>query len=127
MDISDVAITTDMQEATDALATNLRQSEPFVLYRQAIAALESDSQASALIQQLSKAQTDLRARQGQGTVTQAAIESLRSLQFEAQSNGVIMNYSRTQQNAITYIRQINKEISQLLNVDFGALGRRSCC
>ena len=103
MDINDVAITTDMLEATDALATNLRQSEPFVLYRQAIAALESDPQASGLIQQLSKAQTDLRAIQGQGTVTQAAIESLRSLQCEAQSNGVIMNYSRTQQNAITYV------------------------
>ena len=60
-------------------------------------------------------------------VTQADLDQLRVFQREVQSNHVIIEYARAQQDAIAYLREINQEIGELLGVDFAALAGRSSC
>ncbi|HLE27168.1 MAG TPA: YlbF family regulator [Anaerolineales bacterium] len=130
MNTDNVALSPQLLTATEALAVNLRQSEPFVLYHQARDLLEADAQAQALLRQLSEAQADVRARSGQarGEVTQHDVDQLRALQRMAQANRVIMDYVRTQQFAIDYWREVNRDVSELLGVDFASLARRpGCC
>ena len=117
----------DLMAATQALAENLLASEPFVLYHQAYTRFDADPQARGLIERLSQAQTDLRRKQANGGVTQAAVAQLRTLQSEVQSNPVIVDYASTQQAAIAYLREINQEISLLIGSDFAALAGRSSC
>jgi cell fate (sporulation/competence/biofilm development) regulator YlbF (YheA/YmcA/DUF963 family) len=117
----------DLLAATRALAENLLASEPFAFYQQAQAQFDADSQARDLLHQLSQAQTDLRRKQAQGGVTQTDVAQLRVLQAAAQSNRVIVDYASTQQAAITYLREINQAISELLGTDFAALAKKSTC
>ncbi len=117
----------DLLAATQTLAENLLASEPFVLYQQAQAQLDADSQARDLLYQLSQAQTDLRRKQAQGGVTQTAVAQLHVLQAAVQSNRVIVDYASTQQAAITYLREINQAISELLGTDFAALAKKLTC
>jgi len=130
MNTDNVALSPQLLTATEALAVNLRQSEPFVLYHHARDLLEADAQAQALLRQLSEAQADVRARSGQarGEVTQHDVDQLRALQRMAQANRVIMDYVRTQQFALDYWREVNRDVSELLGVDFASLARRpGCC
>ena len=117
----------DLLAATQALAENLLASEPFMLYQQAYARFDADPQARDLIQQLSRAQAELRRKQAQGGVTQADVAQLCILQSAAQSNQVIVEYASTQQAAIAYLREINQAISELIGTDFAALAKKSTC
>jgi hypothetical protein len=40
---------------------------------------------------------------------------------------VIVDYVTTQQAAITYLREINQAISELIGTDFAALAKKSTC
>ena len=122
-------IITDFLTATDALAENLACSEPIVAYQNARVRLDADHQAQILLQRLGQLQSEIRASQAQGAVTQGDIERLRTLQGEVQSNPTISNFASTQQAAVAHLREINQEISQLLGIDFAALARSSggCC
>jgi cell fate (sporulation/competence/biofilm development) regulator YlbF (YheA/YmcA/DUF963 family) len=123
-----VTLSPQLLAATEALAANLHQSEPFVLYRQARDLLEADAQAQALRRQLSEAQAEVRMRQARGEVTQGDMDHLRTLHRVVQANRVILDYARTQQFAVDYLREVNREISELLGVDFASLARRpGCC
>jgi hypothetical protein len=56
------------------------------------------------------------------------VDQLRALQSVAQANRLIMDYVRTQQFAIDYLREVNRDVSELLGVDFASLARRpGCC
>ncbi len=56
-------ISPNMQEATDVFISNLLASEAFVRYHQSQVQLDQDSQAQALLNQLSKDQAELRKKQ----------------------------------------------------------------
>jgi len=113
--------------ATKALAETLLHSEPMLAYHQAKTHLERDAEASAFLERLSTAQNEFRARQSNGLVTQADIDHLRVLQSEVQANKIIMLFVETEQAAIAYLPEVNKEISQLLGFDFaGMAGPASC-
>lgn len=73
------------------------------------------------------AQAGARRRQTNGGLTPADVEQLRALQNEAQANQIIMAYIRTQQAAVAYLPAVNREISQLLGVDFAALSNTATC
>jgi len=120
---------TDFLNATDALAENLACSEPIVAYHNARVQLDADDQAQSLLQQLGQVQSEIRASQARGAVTQADIENLRAVQREAQTNPTIINFALTQQAAVEYLREINQSISQLLGFDFAALAKPAggCC
>lgn len=123
-----VRLPPDLQEALESLAENLAQAEPLVLYRQAQTRLDADHQAHSLLERLSAAQADLRARQARGgALTQAEVDNLRALQRQVQTNRTIMDYAGAQQAAIAYLPEVNQEISQLLGVDFAALAGPASC
>src|SRR5512139_469504 len=116
-----------LYQATQSLAENLAASEPFVHYFQARQAIETDSDAQSLLKDLSSIQGEIRQKQQRSQVTQDDIDVLRALQQQAQSNETIMQYANTQQSAVTFLREINQEISQLLGVDFAALSKQTGC
>ena len=116
-----------LYQATQSLAENLGASEPFVQYAQARGAFEADSDAQALLKDISSIQGEIRQKQQRNQVTQQDIDVLRAMQQQAQSNETIMQYANTQQGAVNFLREINQEISQLLGVDFAALSRQTGC
>lgn len=116
-----------MQEAADALIGNLLASEAFIRYQQAQACMKEDRQARTLLEQLSQAQADLRKKQANNGVTQAEIDTLRTLQEQVQHNNVIMTYAQTQQEAINFLREVNDEISQLLGINFASFANHATC
>jgi cell fate (sporulation/competence/biofilm development) regulator YlbF (YheA/YmcA/DUF963 family) len=96
-------------------------------YHQAQANLEADPASLNLLQLCSMAQSELRLRQAEGMMTPANVGRLRDLQSQVQANPTIMAYVRAQQTALTYLPEVNLEISQLLGLDFAAIASPSGC
>jgi cell fate (sporulation/competence/biofilm development) regulator YlbF (YheA/YmcA/DUF963 family) len=122
-----VKLPLELSQATDSLIQNLLASEAFLTYHQSLAKMKSDSQACALLDQLSALQTGLRHKQKSNSVTPSDLDELRTAQAQVQANAVIMEYAQSQQDAVNFLREINQEISQLLGVDFAALAKQSTC
>ena len=116
-----------LQEATQALIGNLLASEPFLNYQNGRTRLNQDSEAHTLLERLSHSQANLRQKQADGGVNQAEIDSLRLLQQRVQRNPVIMDYAKSQQEAINFLREINNEISELLGVNFASAANHATC
>jgi cell fate (sporulation/competence/biofilm development) regulator YlbF (YheA/YmcA/DUF963 family) len=117
----------ELYQATESLIQNLLAAEPFQAYQQSQTAMNTNSQAHTLLERLSTLQTGLRRKQSSGGVTQTDIDELRAVQTQIQAHDVIMEYARSQQDAVAFLREINQEISQLLGVDFAALAKKSSC
>jgi cell fate (sporulation/competence/biofilm development) regulator YlbF (YheA/YmcA/DUF963 family) len=113
--------------AAERLATTLAGEKPIAAYRQAKKHLEADPNAGELLERFQSVQADLRIRQARGTITQADVTRLRTLQRTVQSNQLIVEYAEAQQAATAYLPEINQEISQLLGVDFASLAGSACC
>ncbi len=114
--------------ATEDLAIQLLASEPFTAYHAAQGRFNADVRARALLQRLSQAQAELRQKQAQQTVAQSDIDQLRALQSAVQADRTIADYMHAQQAAVGFLREMNREISELLGVDFAALAKRpGCC
>jgi cell fate (sporulation/competence/biofilm development) regulator YlbF (YheA/YmcA/DUF963 family) len=120
-------LTLELIEAVDALAENLTASEPFVALEEAYLHLQGDAQAADLLQRFWQAEATLRQRQANRALTQADIAAYRGLQAEAAANALIAGYEQAQQNIAAYLRDVNRDLSQLLGVDFASLARRSGC
>ncbi|OGO64560.1 MAG: hypothetical protein A2029_16060 [Chloroflexi bacterium RBG_19FT_COMBO_47_9] len=116
-----------MQEATNVFISNLLASEAFIRYHQSQTLLDHDSKAQALLNQLSQAQTDLRKKQAESSLSKDEIDSLRALQTQARENDVIQGYADAQQDVIKFLREINEEINQLLGIDFASFTKHSGC
>jgi cell fate (sporulation/competence/biofilm development) regulator YlbF (YheA/YmcA/DUF963 family) len=114
--------------ATEDLAMQLLASEPFTAYHAAQGRFNADAGARALLQRLSQAQAELRQRQAQQTLAQSDVDQLRALQSAVQADRTIADYMRAQQAAVGFLREMNREISESLGVDFAALAKRpGCC
>ncbi len=122
-----VKLTPDLQEATDNLALNLVNTEPFLNFAQAKARLDADNQATQLLSDFVAAQADLRARQSRSSVTKENVERVRALQRAVQANNTIMAFAQAQQAAMEYLTEVNQEISSMLGFDFAAWASPSCC
>ena len=116
-----------LQQATEQLGRALRASAPMKTYLDASTNLETDVEATGLLDELAQRQAALRVKQNDGGLTQAAIDDLRALQFRVQTQPTIVAYLQAQQDVRALLPQINYEISQLLGVDFAALARKSGC
>lgn len=121
------ALPAHLLAATEDLANQLLASESFTAYHAAHGWFNADPEARALLQQLSQSQAELRQKQARRTVTQSDVDQLKVLQSAVQADRTIADYARTQQAAIGFLREINREISELLGVDFAALAKRSGC
>ena len=114
--------------ATEDLAIQLLASEPFTAYHAAQGRLNADTGARAVLQRLSQAQAELRQKQARQTVSQSDVDQLRALQSAVQADRTIADYIHAQQTAVGFLREMNREISELLGVDFAALAKRpGCC
>jgi len=116
-----------LQQATEQLGRALRASAPMKTYLDASTNLETDVEATGLLDELAQRQVALRVKQNDGGLTQAAIDDMRALQFRVQTQPTIVAYLQAQQDVRALLPQINYEISQLLGVDFAALARKSGC
>ncbi len=122
-----VTLPAGVQEALAALELALLNAEPIVAYTRAQARLDASPEARDVIERLSTAQANLRARQSRNALTQLDIDKVRALQREAQSNRIIMDLIEAQQAANAYLPEVNQEISALLGVDFAALAGPGSC
>jgi len=114
--------------ATEDLAIQLLASEPFTAYHAAQGCFNAAAGARELLQRLSQAQAELRQKQAQQTVAQSDIDQLRALQSAVQADRTIADYIHAQQAAVGFLREMNREIGELLGVDFAALAKRpGCC
>lgn len=120
-------ISAQLQEATQTLIDSLLASEPFQNFQQASTRLKQDSEAHALLERLSHSQARLRQKQADGSLNQGEIDSLRTLQQRVQRNPIIMDYAKSQQEAINFLREINQEISELLGVNFASAANHATC
>jgi cell fate (sporulation/competence/biofilm development) regulator YlbF (YheA/YmcA/DUF963 family) len=120
-------LTPSMQEATEALISNLVASQACIRYQQAHTRLNDDLQAHTLLDQLSHAQADFRKKQANSGVSQAELDALRILQEQVQNNKTIMIYAQAQQEAVNFLREINNEISQLLGINFASFANHATC
>jgi cell fate (sporulation/competence/biofilm development) regulator YlbF (YheA/YmcA/DUF963 family) len=117
----------ELQETTNSLIQNLLASEVFLIYQQSQATMNSNSEARGLLDLLSTLQAALRHKQSANNVTQTDIEELRSIQTKVRANPDIMAYAQSQQGAVSFLREVNQEISQTLGVDFAALAKKNTC
>jgi cell fate (sporulation/competence/biofilm development) regulator YlbF (YheA/YmcA/DUF963 family) len=117
----------ELLAATNALAEQLLETEPFMLYERAQARLQTDRAANKLLERFAVAQSELRARQTEGQISMSEVEALRALQQAVQADASVQEYSTAQQAAAECLRQVNQDISDVLGVDFGMLTKRGCC
>jgi cell fate (sporulation/competence/biofilm development) regulator YlbF (YheA/YmcA/DUF963 family) len=117
----------ELTAAVDDLIRNLTASKPFLAYKRSQEQMHSDPQAHALLERLSALQKEIRRKQTDGGLTQEDLKDLRAVQADVQSNGSIIAFATSQQEAVSFLREINQEISQLLGVDFASLARQKTC
>lgn len=123
----DHKLTPELTEAVDALAENLLASEPFLALENAYLRLQDDAQARDLQRRFRQAEATLRQRQANRTLTQADMAAYRALHAEAQANALIAGFEAAQQAIAASLRDVNRELSQHLGVDFATLAKRSGC
>lgn len=118
-------ISSTMLEATSNLADNLAQSEPFLQYKAAEDKLKADQEAMRLMTELSELQQKIRKQQYSGSITESDLKRLRALQSAIGMNETIQDYGLAQELAVSFLREVNQEISDLVGIDFASLTRRS--
>ncbi len=122
-----IDLSPQLQETTKLLVDNLLASEVFTQYQNARSDMDSDQEAHALMDQLGKSQARVRQMQARGEVNQAEIDSLRLLQQRVLRNPVILDYLGSQQEAVNLLREINREISELLGINFASFANHPTC
>jgi len=70
-------------------------------------------------------QQKVRDQQYNGSLVQADLATLRSLQVSVAENQAIQTYLAPQEAAKAFLREVNQEISQHMGIDFASLTRRS--
>ena len=123
----EIDLSPQLQEATKLLIDNLLASEAFTQYQNAHRGMDSDQEAHALMDQLGKSQARVRQMQVKGDVNQAEIDSLRLLQQRVLRNPVILDYLGSQHDAVNLLRSVNREISELLGINFASFANHSTC
>lgn len=120
---------TSLLEAASALSQNLAQSEIFLRYRKAELQLKNDHKAQLLLADFSIVQQKIRSQQQPGDLSENDFQRLHALRSAINSNAVIQEEELARGYAITFLREVNQEISNLIGIDFASLTRRSggCC
>jgi len=116
-----------LQEATQLLVEHLLASEAFTQYQNARNDMDANQEAHALMDQLGKSQARVRQMQAKSQVNQAEIDSLRLLQQRVLRNPVILDYLGSQQEAVNLLRDVNREISELLGINFASFANHATC
>jgi cell fate (sporulation/competence/biofilm development) regulator YlbF (YheA/YmcA/DUF963 family) len=116
-----------LQEATQLLVEHLLASEAFTQYQNARNDMAADQEAHALMDQLGQSQARVHQMQAKSQVNQAETDSLRLLQQRVLRNPVILDYLGSQQEAVNLLRDVNREISELLGINFASFANHATC
>jgi cell fate (sporulation/competence/biofilm development) regulator YlbF (YheA/YmcA/DUF963 family) len=116
----------NVRHSADTLVESLVSTEVIQVYQQTYNRYTSDPEAASLIERFNQAQEEARIMQANGGLTSEKIEGLRKMQAEVQGHPSIMQFILARQAAVQFLREINAEISQELNIDFASLARRTC-
>lgn len=116
-------------EVASTLIENLTQSEPFLSLQAAEQELQADQEAMQLLTEFSTLQQQIRNQKLFSSNSPREVKRLQELQSAIQANTMINNHAKAQQRAITFLQEINAEISNVLGFDFASITRRSggCC
>lgn len=117
----------ELKQAAQALGHALKDAPSLQVYTAAVARMAGDAQATTLLDELERVQSDMRVRQANGEVTPADTARLRQLQQEVQAHPTIATFLAAQQNVLAYLPEVNQALGDLLGVDFASLGRVSTC
>jgi cell fate (sporulation/competence/biofilm development) regulator YlbF (YheA/YmcA/DUF963 family) len=120
-------VSAELLRAARALGEALKQTPPLRTYANAMAILDADKQATALLDELQRAQAAMRVKQANGGMTRDDIARLRELQDAAPRNPAIAAFIAAEQDAQAYLPQVNQALSEQLGIDFAVMGRRSNC
>lgn len=120
-----ITLRPELMQAAHVLGRALRNMPALRTYAEASAKLEADAAATHLLAELQRVQADIRTCQSNGGVTQEDLTRLRELQYQVQTHPTIAVFVEAQQNVMVFLPEVNQEISQLLGIDFAALGRVS--
>ena len=122
-----IELSSQLQEATQLLIEHLLASEAFTQYQNARNDMDANPEAHVLMDQLGQSQARVRQMQAKSQVNQAEIDALRLLQQRVLRNPVILDYLGSQQEAVNLLRDVNREISELLGIDFASFANDSTC
>ena len=117
----------ELSAATHALADALIQTEPFATFHRAWKALNDDATATGLLDALGAAQADMRRSQMNGGTTKDAVDHMRELHRQVQTNETIMTYVRAQRDAAAYLPGVNMDISNALGIEFATFSNAATC
>lgn len=118
---------TALNQSLKNLIQSLTQSYELQNYLNAKHEYEADTTSFQLLQQLTAAQSELMQKQYDSQISRDDLKKIRDLQQRAKNNEKINAYSLSQQNAITFFREINDQISQLIGMNFAKLAKNSKC
>lgn len=116
-------------EIAKSFASILAASRELAQFNSARGKLEQDKEAQSLLAEFQKKQQELLGARMRGrSFTGDELKAIQALQLKVQSNPVIMEFARSQQEAAGLIKEINIEISGAAGFNFGqsSSGGGSC-
>ena len=116
-----------VESAVDSLAESLLRSTPWATLGQAKERLQGDASAVGLLDALRQSQAMLGLKQARNEVTAADVEQWRRLQQQVYSNDAIAGYREAEQEAMAFLREMNRSLSELLGLDLASFLGSSCC
>jgi len=121
--------TNTLLEAASDLAKDIARSKPFLQFQEADRKLHEDSEAMHLLTKFSELQQKILAQHNAGAISEGDISWLRELQRAIGADDTIQEQNQARENAASFLREVNVEISKMLGIDFASLTRRSggCC
>jgi cell fate (sporulation/competence/biofilm development) regulator YlbF (YheA/YmcA/DUF963 family) len=126
MDIS-MPIPQPVTTALDDLVRWLIETESFVVYQRAKAAMDENETTQMLLRQYAEAQSEYRQRQMNGSLTQNHIDRIRQLQQQVQTDPCVAAFVAAQFPVRGLLDELTGEMSSHLGFDFASFANVSSC
>jgi cell fate (sporulation/competence/biofilm development) regulator YlbF (YheA/YmcA/DUF963 family) len=126
MDIS-VPIPQPVTTALDDLVLLLIETESFVVYQRAKAAMDENETTQMLLKQYAEAQAEYHQRQMNGSLTQNHIDRIRQLQQQVQADPYVAVFVTAQFPMRALLDELIGELSSYLGFEFASFASVSSC
>lgn len=124
-----ITIPPELLRSIDSLGDAIERSGPLSVLRAAKTALDTDAQASALLDDLTTVELEVRRGQTEGALTKESIDRYRAARERATSHPTIIAFAQAKQDATASLPEVNETISELLGWDFAQMAAPAggCC
>lgn len=120
---NDIEIPSTVAEAVTVLSANIVASAEFLRYEDALEAIKSDPEAMELLTGLNEGQERVQT----GQFEAEDLRALEAIQKRVRGHPALMEYFRAQQDAVALVREINREVTPLLSLDFAQMAQTATC